>query len=80
MKNVFYFIYKALFVLQIFVFSSSPFFLPFSRCFRGWSKKNLKGSDVINGLDKNLMTHFVWYLKEKIRYDIETVSIDKSIK
>ena len=33
-------------------------FFPVSHCFRGWSKKNLKIYDVINCLNKNLMTHF----------------------
>ena len=54
--------------IQIFVFLSSPV----SHCFRGWSKKNLKIYVVISCLNKNLMTHFVWYLEKKIRCDIET--------
>ena len=53
---------------------SSPFF-PVSHCFRGCSKKNLKIYDVINCLNKNLITHFVWYLEKEIRCDIETLSI-----
>ena len=44
---------------QIFVFPSSPLFLPVSHCFRAWSKINLKVYDVINCLNKNLITHFV---------------------
>ena len=43
---------------------------------RGWSKKNLKNHDVINCLNKNLITRFVWYLEKEIRCDIETLSID----
>ena len=62
--------------IQIFVFSSSPLFLLVSHCFRAWSKINLKVYDVINCLNKNLMTHFVWYLEKEKRYDIETLSID----
>ena len=58
-----------------FVFLSFPLFLPVSHCFRGWSKKNLKVYDVINCLSKNLITHFVWYLKKEIGFDIETLSI-----
>ena len=80
-EDVFYFIEKALFVLkifnQIFVFPSSPHFLPVSHCFRGWSKINLKVYDVINCLNKNLITHFVWYLEKEKSYDIETLSIDR---
>ena len=59
--------------IQIFVFSSSPLFLPVSHCFRGWSKKNLKVYEVINCLNKNLITYFVWYLEKEKRYDIETL-------
>ena len=58
---------------DIFLFPSSPLF----SCFRGWSKINLKVYDVINCLDKNLTTHFVWYPKKEKRYDIETLSIDR---
>ena len=44
--------------IPIFLFLSSPLFLPSSRshCFRGWSKINLKVYDVINCLNKNLIT------------------------
>ena len=53
-----------------------PHFFPVSPCFRGWFKKNLKVYDVINCLNKNLITHFLWYLEKEMRYDIETLSID----
>ena len=56
-----------------------PFFFPVSHCFRGWSKKNLKIYDVINCLNKNLITHFVWYLEKEIRCDIETLFIDREL-
>ena len=56
----------------IFVF---PLFFPVSHCYRGWSKKNLKIYDVINCLNKNLITYFVWYLEKEKRCDIETLSI-----
>ena len=62
--------------IRIFVFSLSPFFLPVSYCLRAWSKINLKVYDVINCLNKNLITHFVWYLEKERRYDIETLAID----
>ena len=62
--------------IQVFVFLSSPLFLPVSHCFRGWSKINLNVSDIINCLTKNLITHFVWYLDNEKRYGIETLSID----
>ena len=35
--------------------------------------------DVINCLNKNLMTHFVWHLEKEIRRDIETLSIDRKL-
>ena len=62
---------------HIFVFPSSPLFLPVSHCFGGWLKIILKVYDVINCLNKNLITHFVWYLEKEKKYDIETLSIDK---
>ena len=57
------FIYKALFILEIFnflYFCPSLFFLP--SCFRRWSKTNPKVYDVINCLNKNSITNFVWYI------------------
>ena len=56
--------------IQVFIFPSSPLFLPVSHCFRGWSKINVKVYDVINCLIKNLNKRFclifwegkkVWY-------------------
>ena len=61
--------------IQIFVFPSSPYFVPVSHCFWGWSKINLKVYNVTNCLNKNLITHLVWYLEREWRYDIETLSI-----
>ena len=60
-----------------FVFLSSPLLLFVRHCFRGWSKINLKVYDVTNCQNKNLITHFVWYLEKEKRYDIETLSIDR---
>ena len=34
---------------------------------------------VINSVNKNLITHFVLYLQKEVRYDIETLSIDKEL-
>ena len=65
--------------IQLFVFSPSPLFSPVSHSFRGWSKKNLEVYDIINCLNKNSITNFVWYLEKKIRHDIETLSIDKEL-
>ena len=59
--------------IQFSVFLSFPFFLPVGQCFRGWSKINLKVHDVMNKIS---ITHFVWYLSKKKRYDIETLFID----
>ena len=58
----------------IFVF---PFFIPVSHFFRGWFKKNLHVYDIINCLNKNVVTYFVWYLEKEIRCDVETLSIDR---
>ena len=66
LKNAFYFIWKALFVLEIikFLYFTPPlFFLPVGRCFRGWSKINLSTFCLIS-------------LEEK-RYDIETLFVDR---
>ena len=51
--------------IHIFVFPSSTLFLPVSYCFRAGSKINLKVYDVINGLNENLITHFVWNLEKE---------------
>ena len=60
-----------------FCISALPSFFPVSNCFRGWSRKILKAYDIISCLNKNLATHFVWYLQKEIRRDIETLSIDR---
>ena len=59
----------------IFIF---PSFFPVSHCFRGLFKKNHeKVYDVINCLNKNLVTHHVWYLEKEIKCDIENLSFDR---
>ena len=63
--------------IQIFLSLSSPLFLLVSLCFRCWSKINLKVYNVINCLNKMLITHYVWYLEKEKRYDIETLPIDR---
>ena len=45
--------------------------------FRGWSKINLNVYHVSNCPNKNSITHSVWYLEKKKRYDSETLSINK---
>ena len=62
--------------IQIIALLSLLLFLPVDHCFRGWSKIKLEVYDVINCLNKNSVTHFVWYLENEKRYDIETLSID----
>ena len=81
-KLCFYFIQKALLVLRYsdFLFWPSPLFFHVSHCFRGWSKKNLKVYVVINCLNNNLITHFVWYLEKEITCDIGTLSIVREIR
>ena len=65
---------------SIFVF---PSFCPcqplLQRLIQDWYKvdTNLIVYDVINCLNKNIITHFVWYLEKEIRCDIETLSIDR---
>ena len=54
----------------IFVFPS--FFSCLSHCFRGWFKKNPKVCDVINCLDRNLITHYVFSLEKEKRCNIKT--------
>ena len=78
-KHVFYFIYKALFVLKMFEFLYFflPSFFPVGHCFRGWSKVNPRICDVIYFLNKNLIAHFVWYLRKEPNYAIETLAIYK---
>ena len=63
-----------------FCISVFPSFLPVSHCFTGWSNINLMVCDIINWLNKNLITHFVWYLGKEKRYDIETFSVDRVFK
>ena len=68
MKNVFYFIKKALFVLNILkflYFRLLLFFFFVCHCLRGWSKKNLKIYDIINCLNKNLITHILFDILRK---------------
>ena len=63
--------------IQIFVFPSSHLFVPVSHSLGGWPKLNLKVYDVINCLNKNLITHFAQHLGKEKRYDIKTLSIDR---
>ena len=59
-----------------FCISVLSFFPPVGHCFRGWLKINLKVYDIVNCLNKNSITHFVWCLEKEKRHDIETLSID----
>ena len=82
MENVFLFHLKSSFFLEIFkflYFHLSLSFFPVSHWFRGWTKKNLKIYDVINRLNKNLITHFVWYFEKEVRWDIKTLAIDREL-
>ena len=56
---------------------SSKITIKAPECVRGCLKINLKVYDVINCLNMNLVTHFVWYLGKEKRYDIETLSTDR---
>ena len=72
--------YKKLFPLSRYsnycIFTFPSFFLV-THCSRVWFKKNIRVNDVVNCLNKNLITHFVWYLDKEIRCNIETMSIDR---
>ena len=59
----------------IFIF---PSFCP-CRPLLCWSKKNLKTCNVINCLNKNLITHLVWYIGKEIRCHIEILFIDRQL-
>ena len=70
---------KALFVLEIFKFfyiRPSLFFALSAIALEIDSRKMLV-YDVVNCLNKNLNTHYVWYLEKEIRCDIGTLSIDR---
>ena len=62
-KKLFSFTRYSMFCISVF-----PFFLSVSHCFRD--------CDVVSGLSKNLITHFIWYLEKNKSYDIENSSID----
>ena len=71
---------KALFVLEIFKFlyiCPSLFFALSAIALEIDSRKMLV-YDVVNCLNKNLNTHYVWYLEKEIRCDIGTLSIDRA--
>ena len=63
--------------IQIFLFPTSPQSFPVSHSLRGWFQINLKVYGVSICLNKNLITHFNWYLKKEKRFDIETLSIHR---
>ena len=81
LKNVFCFILKALFFLEIFkyLYLCLLSFFHVSHCLWGWSKKNVWRHKIyyINCLNKNLITHFVWYLEKEMKCDMETLLIDR---
>ena len=56
-------------MFKIFGFPSSPLFFFVDNSFRGWSKINLKVYEAINGLNKNLRTHFVYYLEKEMYWN-----------
>ena len=75
--------YKKLFSLLRYSNFCISVLASFSTCqplFRGWSKINLKVHDMISCLNKNLITHFVWYLENEKRCDTETLSVEYQIK
>ena len=61
-------------IFKFLCFQLLLYFFPVSHWLRGWFKINLKVYDFSICLNKNLMTHFVWYLEMEKRYYIETCS------
>ena len=57
---------------DIFCITNFPSIFPASHWLRGWFKINLKVYEVSICLNKNLITHFVSYLENEKRYEIET--------
>ena len=74
MKNNFYFIWKALFILEIFnfLYFCFPLFLRMWVSFRGWSKKIFKFMT-----SQELNDKFCLISWEGNKCDIETLSIDR---
>ena len=80
-------LWKMLFISskKLFLFSRYSFFcisvLPSFSTYRSllWKviKINLKVHDVISCLNKNSISHFVWYPEKEKRYGIEILSIDR---
>ena len=61
-----------------FLYFQLPFiFYLVSHWLRGWFKINRKVFDVSIFLNKNVITHFVWYLKKEKRYYPESLPIDR---
>ena len=60
---------------NLFLYSHSPFFSPCQPVLQRIIED--KVYDVINCLNKNLITYFVQYLEKEKRYDTETFSIDR---
>ena len=81
MKNVFISSEKLFLFTRYsnFCISVFPSFFLSATAFQVDPRKILKVYDVINCLNKKLITHSVWYLEKKIRSDIETLFIDKDI-
>ena len=73
-----------------FCISVFPSFFPIGHYFRAWSNINLKVYGVISCVNKNLITHFVWYLKNEkgmtlklcqlIEYYLRNIFIEKSCR
>ena len=53
--------------------SNFPQFFLDSHSLRWWFRINIKVFHVRNWPNKDLITHFVWYLEKKKRYDIDRV-------
>ena len=51
--------------VKFFVLSPSPLFFPGNYCFRTWSKINAKVHDVINCLNKSIVTNCLKSCEER---------------
>ena len=76
MKNVFYFILKALFILKIFKFSSRLFGLEGERLDKK-AKVNFKIFNVTDWETNNYNTHFAQYLKKQRQSYDEILSVSR---
>ena len=60
-----------------FYISILPSFFPCQLLLQRMIQDKFWSLPIVNGLNKNLITHFVWYFEKEKSYGIETLSIDR---